>query len=560
MDFLNKGLEQLSALFKSMTPGSRIIAALLLAVVVVGAGYLFNQGMPGGDDYLLGGQSFSAAELPAMEAAFDEAGLTTYQIDGNRIRVPRALRSAYMGALAKANALPMGFHDILAKELDDLPPWTDRATREARLKNARQRELAMIIRSIAGIESAAVHYDTKKQGGLSRSELTTASVSIRPAGSATLDRATVTAVRNLVAASIAGMKPTDVAVMDLRSGQAFPATSDDHASGQESAYLQTATAFQENVRKELLGALSYVRGVQIAVNVELTKETRKTTAKRLYDPKGTVPVVSEEQNRTTKSESSPQRGRPGIESNIGGPNAGGALGSSGPASTQDDESSNRQERSLVSHTDEETELAPLTPERITVAIAVPTSYYEEIWHVRNPTSEGQPKKTPVDTELQQIEKAETEKIKSHVAQILPKPTSVIDPTPLVSVATFQSVPQGGPLGPSIAEQAVTWFGEYGGSAGMILLGLISLGMLRSIFKGVPAPAIQPTALPPSAAQSETESDEPATAGAAASADAAAKIKRRFASDKTPRDELLTLVQEDPTAAANILKSWIGSGK
>ena len=35
MDFLNKAIAQLSELFRSMTPGARITAGLLLAVVVI---------------------------------------------------------------------------------------------------------------------------------------------------------------------------------------------------------------------------------------------------------------------------------------------------------------------------------------------------------------------------------------------------------------------------------------------------------------------------------------------------------------------------------------------
>ncbi len=42
MDFLNKALAQFSDLFRSMTPGGRITAGLLLVVAVVSVGYLFQ--------------------------------------------------------------------------------------------------------------------------------------------------------------------------------------------------------------------------------------------------------------------------------------------------------------------------------------------------------------------------------------------------------------------------------------------------------------------------------------------------------------------------------------
>ena len=53
MDFVNKAYAQLSELFRSMTPGTRIAAALLLGVIVVSLVYLFQYQGTSGDEYLL---------------------------------------------------------------------------------------------------------------------------------------------------------------------------------------------------------------------------------------------------------------------------------------------------------------------------------------------------------------------------------------------------------------------------------------------------------------------------------------------------------------------------
>ena len=47
MDFLNKAFAQVADLFRSMTPGARLTAGLLLVVVVVSVGYLFTHEMSG---------------------------------------------------------------------------------------------------------------------------------------------------------------------------------------------------------------------------------------------------------------------------------------------------------------------------------------------------------------------------------------------------------------------------------------------------------------------------------------------------------------------------------
>ena len=112
MDFLNKSLAQLSELFRSMTPGARITAGLLLAVVIVSLGYLFRQGTAGPDAFLFGGQSLSDRELNEIAGALGEAGLTATR-EGNRLRVPAGQQAAYMAAIADADVLPKNFNSIL---------------------------------------------------------------------------------------------------------------------------------------------------------------------------------------------------------------------------------------------------------------------------------------------------------------------------------------------------------------------------------------------------------------------------------------------------------------
>ena len=111
MDFLNKALAQLSDLFRSMTPGGRITAGLLLVVAVVSVGYLFQHQVSGGDDYLFGGDSIATPTLQKMEAAFGKAGLNGFTIEGGRVKVPHSQRAAYLAALADAKALPPNFGD-----------------------------------------------------------------------------------------------------------------------------------------------------------------------------------------------------------------------------------------------------------------------------------------------------------------------------------------------------------------------------------------------------------------------------------------------------------------
>ena len=109
MDFLNRAYAQIADLFRSMTPGARLTAGLLLVVVVVSVGYLFNSQVSSPSCDLMNGVPVSPNEVNNMVAAFGKAKLTGFKVDGSRILVPRGQESAYMAALADNNALPVDF-------------------------------------------------------------------------------------------------------------------------------------------------------------------------------------------------------------------------------------------------------------------------------------------------------------------------------------------------------------------------------------------------------------------------------------------------------------------
>src|SRR5215470_9963560 len=99
MDFLNQAIAQVSDLFRSMTPGARITAGLLLAVVVVSVGYLFQQQAAGPDEYLFGGEYLTDGQLNQIDAAIAKANLSNYRREGNRILVPAGQKAAYLAAV-----------------------------------------------------------------------------------------------------------------------------------------------------------------------------------------------------------------------------------------------------------------------------------------------------------------------------------------------------------------------------------------------------------------------------------------------------------------------------
>jgi flagellar M-ring protein FliF len=120
------------------------------------------------------------------------------------------------------------------------------------------------------------------------------------------------------------------------------------------------------------------------------------------------------------------------------------------------------------------------------------------------------------------------------------------------VSTFQDIPGKDIPAPSTAQSALAWLGNYWSTLGMIGVALVSLMMLRSLIRSAPStpvaytkPKIANTAMP-----EEEESETVAAAGP--------RLKRFTGGGPSLRDELSTMVKEDPDTAANILRGWISN--
>ena len=552
MDFLNRAFAQLAELFRSMTPGARVTAGLLLAVVVVSVGYLFNHQVSGGDSYLLEGQHFSQAELNAMEAAFGKAGLGDFEFEAGRVRVPRSLKAKYMAALADGDALPAHFGSHLDAAVNKPSPFTSKAQQEAMLKNALQKELADTIGSMNGIETAAVFYDVQKKGGLKQETMLTASVSVTPVGTKLLPPDQVPKIRALVAGAI-GATPEQVTVIDLNGPFYKAGGKDDVPDVLEDPYARRVKWWQEDWERKILQALEYVPGVVVTANVELDPHTKLQEEKTHVDPK-TVPVRVQEQTQTDQSDAANPAGQPGLQAQRA--NAPATLPAQARGSHSEKEMTSRIEQNDTSRDYTKTETAPLTPKRVTVTVGIPSSYFEKVYRDQNPSPPDQPT-APLDKKaLAKIQDDEISKIQKHVTALLPHTDLTADPRPLVTVTPFHQLPAAAIPAPATSQVVLDWLSTNWSTAGMSLLALVSLAMLRSMARSAPVQTATPelplpSAPVPQAKEDKKEVGEPAVKGTA-------RLKRRLGSGQPLRDELADMVREDPDTAASILRSWIGS--
>lgn len=544
MDFLNKSLSQLSELFRSMTPGTRITAGLLLVVVVVSLGYLFTYQVSGSNVDLMNGVPVPPGNLPAMETAFFKAGLRSPEIRGTQILVPRGQKAAYMAALADAKALPPNFGKALDEALEDTRPWIGKYERDQRLKIAKQKELALIISSMRGIERASVLYDAALKPGFKREKEVTATASVKPYGNEQLDESQVSSIRDLVAGTIAGLKPANVTVVDLNGGT-YHGTHGEGGSILDDPYALRKKRYEQQWEAKILNALAYVKGVKVTANVVLDREKTHRSELVEVNPKPAT-LRSKQTSRSSPQDGSEPAGRPGIARGM----APASLSTSGG---RDPEEQEQQADSDLFNTPATQrvvkESVGLTPQRVSISVAIPSSYFEKVCREKNPPEAGQQPQTPDRTALEEIRREVSTEIRQYVAALLPPAQGVTDPADLVTVTTFQDITPETIPEPGAGENAVTWLGKHWGTLGMIGLAVFSLLMLRSMVRAISSGS-NPNTAPGTISMENNESDR---AGAEAEAH---RMQRFTGSGPSLADELCELVREDPDGAASVLKTWI----
>jgi flagellar M-ring protein FliF len=201
-------------------------------------------------------------------------------------------------------------------------------------------------------------------------------------------------------------------------------------------------------------------------------------------------------------------------------------------------SGNSQERTV-------TEFAALTPKKVTISVGVPDSYYEEIWRKMTARTNGPAGATPDKKAFEKIELAEKTKIQNFVAQAIPQNEMAANVQPLVSVTTFTQL-AAAQHSPSTANRALEWLNTHG--LGLATFGLIVAGLFafRSIIRARFTRGTTQTSSP--------VANQPATT---VLPNETAQHRSRRSGGRSLRDELVKMVRNDPDAAANVLKGWIG---
>ena len=305
-------------------------------------------------------------------AALDQRG-ARYEVRGTSIFVPADQRDRLRMTLA-AEGLPANTtqgYEIL----DNLSGFgTTSQMFDAAYWRAKEGELARTMLASPHIKSARVHISSPTGQPFRRDQKPTAAVTVATKLTR-LDAAQADALRFLVASSVPGMKPEDVAVIDGANGL-VQGDGDPASPGTRENRAEEIRARVERLLAARVGPGNAV----VEVSLETVTETESITERKI-DPDSRIAISTEvEESSNTSADS--RGGDVTVASNLPDGDAEGGEGSSKSETSESRAVTNYE----VSETQRELVRAPGAVRRLTVAVLVNA--------VETTTNSGEVQQTP----------------------------------------------------------------------------------------------------------------------------------------------------------------------
>ncbi|MFC7879049.1 flagellar basal-body MS-ring/collar protein FliF [Isoptericola sp. NPDC057391] len=278
---------------RDFTIAQRTLALLALAILVVAVVALVAWlSRPSYSPLFTG---MSGADAAAVVDQLESQGVPYELSDGGAtVLVPQ--EQVYSQRLAAASAglpadEPTGGYSLL----DDMGVTASEFQQDVTYKRALEGELARTVSALDGVETASVQLSIPKDTVFAEEKGTpTASVFLAPERGATFSNDQVEAVVHLVSASIDGMSPTDVAVVDAEGEVLSEVGAGTRATDRESGeYEQRVTAQVQAMLDKLVGPGAST----VAVTAQMDRSSSERLTETFESPEGD-PVL----NESTRSE------------------------------------------------------------------------------------------------------------------------------------------------------------------------------------------------------------------------------------------------------------------
>lgn len=562
MEYIKNLFAQGRELFLGMTPGSRIIAALLGGVLLVSFGYLLMSGVVPSVDrdytYLGDGREFSQIEILNSNNAFAKAGLSDFDWVGKKLKVPVGMQAKYTAAIFEGNCL-INPGDFTQKLIDGMSPLDSMTMMQEKARVTKELELASILKEFSFLEKAHVTVNVRKDRDpkfYDKKQLFSVSANVTPKKNEQLDDHMLTAITRTVKTSLGIQDNEDISIVNMLNGQTSKGIEVGMRGGVKT-YAEAQKEKELDLEKKIRETYSHIAGIKVKATANLDDIIQSHLYEVIHKDKPTMV-----QERTSKSESKYegplQGGRPGVAAQLGLPGEEARL-VSGKGASRSDKANLSEITNALQGVEANSVRAGFTPKKVAATILVPESYIKALWMRNNGSSPNEDGTMPEPTEADLT--AERTKlmreIKESVANMIsPDVTdkSIVDFQSLVHVSTFTEII------PEIKETVVesglfSWLGEQWQSLALIGMIILGLGVLWSLTRPKSADSIviyeSPGISSEELDEEEEEEEEMKTP--------IDRVLEPFGrSMRSLQQEAADLVVENPDAAASVLRQWIGN--
>lgn len=312
------------------------------------------------------------SKLEAMHVPYTTAG------GGSRILVPEPEVHRVRMALASVHSLP----ETVGYELFDTsdPLGSSSFLQEINRMRALEGELARTVRTVQDVTSVRVHLSVPKKELFAKNneaQAPSAAVSLRMRGKTRLNSEQISAIRALLGASVPGLTPQRVTIVDQKGLLLANGHEDE---GQSAASDPGNNRYERDLEQKLASLLARSLGsdrVEVRVSAEFEMD-KKTVRSRTYDPETVARSVS------VVSDTHHQGSGAALESTVGTANE--VLpSSSGGGDSQAKSNKNHESTSYeISETNTVQEFRPGRLMRLAVAVLVDGTVDNGVYVPRSP--------------------------------------------------------------------------------------------------------------------------------------------------------------------------------
>ncbi|MEO8271980.1 MAG: hypothetical protein ABI557_19880, partial [Aureliella sp.] len=343
--------------------------------------------------------------------------------------------------------------------------------------------------------------------------------------------------------------------------------SDDPRSASEHPVLAARQQWEKYLTDKVGSVLHEYGAFELMVSVEIDPTLISEEEKLSYDPTA-VTVQSNESRKDSENSKPTTGGPPGSDINgIGNkPQSVGLAGSGHSSTTKESEAI---ERRVAGHGATRKETAGLIPTKVTAAVGIPESYYYKVFAHReslakqvDPKVDADAKTTPAVPTTEQLAELKTEteaNIRAAVEGMAMGIRAGDDRKPSVIVYAFPELPAPEFPAPSLASGAATWLSQSWSTLALMALVLLSLGMMFSWIKTQGVAGTDRDFSEGFGLKVPDMGDELELSQADSDGESVAKRPRAELemSGGEMKEDLSTLIKDNPDAVVNLLKSWIG---